>query len=509
MLRIINQIFASVIAFLLIFQLVSPTFVSGGAILTKLKDIDSFFGLIERPKNMPITMFINDSQNISVDAALNTGLIVHDPIRLAWDNAWKAIQELWTNILASAIASFVSTILNFLLNKFQELLGKIKDWAETMFGIKLNLCSVYKAIAMKAYVFYNQFIDSVDKQSNRLTPNLNELVNNPLIDGASQIKQDLTEMLTAYQFNRASKQVDSSYSDCARNSYSITNSYNQENTTNDQQKELYEAFVGAESNAAALNLSSLNLDNSFYYTTGDFLKLANINETQLSITFNQEFSNAIGTAEKEVSEQIKKQIDEHKDQIPIGCEKSMFLQNVVTDLESYNEAEYSIVTKSFNDYKSTIMANPTIYSSYLIAVSNLYLSYLNELANSKDISKPTTAQCDLLSEVEMAKKAITDANIATKKDGSGLGNLVTQIFDQLMNLLQDFLSKMFNVLFDIINNILNKVLQEINKALASISGIGLDFSNTFNTLSDGVNQTLGIFQDTVQETIDILLEDRE
>lgn len=515
----LKKLFVVAVASLLVFQTFAPMFVSGSAVSATLRDLDSNLGLLTKTKGSGSTFSAVLTGTVDTHAELPTIDVAQIAQTLTLQTTLVALLN---QLFIALITSFLKALLGFFLNQFDTLVKKITQWADKVFGLKLNLCNVSRYVALQAYTLYNTTVDSISNNINktfRVTAMTIEGPDSDLLDmykGNALIKSQLINATTAYEAAKAQQDVNNRYPECAVASQP-TNSVSLQ--LSDQKEKLKIGFKNAENLKKAESTLSLIKDikkNPNFGLTTDLVSLIPAAETGV-FTSTDSIFNTIDIREEKIGNSIADSFSNVKENIPIKCNGAVFVSpkndnfsfngksftpssaDVVTDRDVWDlfdvkqgQLENTFASLKLSDFQTDSDLLNTLSSSNKLGDS------LGDYSKIYSVTPLNDAQCDSAN-IYMGKYNAIQASVTASSSGTAVdfGQIISGAIGQLIN-------SFFDTLKALIDEIMNKLAGALIQKLNSLSGGVLNtsgISDAFATATASLNAQLDDVRQKVEKEL--------
>jgi hypothetical protein len=450
-------------------------FGAGGSQLSVNRDFDAAIGLIERPLNTAskLTKFLKP-------LAASAQGTAQEPTQLLI-LAESKIESAINRAIRAAVLAFVKGLLDFLQDKFNELLSLVEDWAQSLLGIRLNLSHIRRFVALQAYTYYNQVEGQINNYFDRVLGPLEK------IDPAAkkQLSEALSEASEAYVLaNGVDEACQGVQGQCNNQQPSNLSSMNSR-------------LDGAISNVAATNTRAQQQnerDGVCDVRGGNNPLLAG-----LCVSAPLEPAQARETAAiAEMTTAVQQRVED----VRAGVQKAVKQENI-----NNNSNSCGTIIRKING--GVAGASAGISRDSRLQKEATEGKFNNRITREAFLATRGYApdgldegECEMANKAAANKEALAQVNQA-KNQAAGEESLANAV----LSVIQDFFSDIFDKLQDIIKSIIDDVLNGITEAIAKIgnqivsSALGTAFdgfadefrgiaSDTFNKARDGLETDL-------------------
>lgn len=508
-----KRIFALIITSCLIIFTALGTFTSGAGVMTSLRDYDASIGLISRPKGAFDKMgsaYTKIFPEIKVEAIGDcAGPCASEG---GQQTRWSLDQAL-NKLLRQLVMAFVQAFLNFLLQQFQKLLDTISQWAQTLFGVKLNTCEIMRYVAIQAYTLQNKIETSVGDFADSV---FGPLKDTNFVGGAStqtrlksaqsigKVTSTVADAVAAEETRKAIEMADQNYPQCAKNK-PVGGA-----TANEQRQQLsqtinaaaasfcktVEEIIGSGSGEDSITAAGL--------TVGKPVLGPQCLDTKALVSnVGEKLNNRAQTT----ATNAQKAVEDQKKQSPPDCSgTSLMKKNDAANSELQNKLSNTDGTvPSIAAVRQELVSQndkTTIASGDLdlaLKTNTAYIDVLQAVSTTQNVEPIDQNQCKVGDKVTAGYKAVDNAknqNSSSADEGS--------LLDAILKTLQEFIKSIIDALVKIITDIIVKVVDKVFQALSGIGG-GI-FANAFTEFSNGLKTeiTTGIknLGEDVKKTVD-------
>ncbi|MEI6728111.1 MAG: hypothetical protein WCK98_00550 [bacterium] len=498
-----KRIFALIIASCLIIFSALGTFTSGAGVMMTLRDYDASIGLISRPK---------DSFN-KMGAAYNK-LFPQVKVEAIGDCAgpcaseagqqtrWSLDQAL-NKLLRQLVMAFVQAFLNFLLQQFQKLLDTISQWAQTLFGVKLNTCEIMRYVAIQAYTLQNKIETSVGDFADAT---FGPLKDTNFVGGAStatrlktaqsigKVSSTVADAVAAAETRKAIETADQNYPQCARNKpvggATASQQQQQLSQTINTVAEIYcnrpvEEIVGK-------GEDSITVAGKTAWT---FVAAQCLDTKSIVSNFRDKLNSRAQTTATNAQTAVVKQ----GQQSPPNCgggsaimkkndAANSEIQNKLSGKETGSVPPLSVIRGEIvakNDSERTINSLGDIGDAIALASANsAWETILDNLSSTNKVEPLDQNQCNAGDKVTASYKALDNSKNQNSSGGEG------DLLDAILQTLQEFIKSIIDSLIQLITDIILKIVDKVFQALSGIGG-GI-FANAFNEFSSGLKTEISV-----------------
>jgi hypothetical protein len=451
----IFQLFSKLIASLMVFLVAGMSLATGGATLNTLRNFDLRMGWLEPAAE---SLEITYKKVFTVDAQAQRAVFCVNCVNEGTFQAEKIFEKL----LKSLVMNFVQGLLNFLKEQFLNILNQIEQWANTVFGLRLNLCYVKRFVSYQSALLYN----SVEGQ-------LNKTVFGGFVDSFEGEAGTQNAMNTAFadagaalDFAAAAEVADRENPACASND-KLPSSDQMIDTIGESAEEMAQASQEfAETSLKAMNdgITEVLFDGLF--------------QVNHSYGSKAETKAELANRKADVQENAEKAVEEIGDSAPSECKSGIYMAST-SDLETGATGGQ---TANFSDMDFD--------GSKLNEASGTLPNY--------EAVPLTASQCDASNEVEATQNAI-ESTASVQAPGEG------DLLDSLLSTVQDFFNQLFDRLKEIINQLIQKAIDTVVGAIQEFAGnfTGSVFGELGNSLGD-ITSSLDEVTGLVTREIDAL-----
>jgi hypothetical protein len=488
-----KRIFAAIITGCLVLIMSLGTFTSGAGVMMTLRDYDASIGLISRPKESFDKMgsaYRKLFPEIKVEAQCFS-MGVPCATEVGQQTRWSLDQAL-NKLLRQLVMAFVQAFLNFLLQQFQKLLDIISQWAETLFGVKLNTCQIMRYVAIQAYTLQNKIETSVGDFADGI---FGPLKDTAFIGGAStatrlktaqsigKVSSTVADAVAAAETRKAIETADQNYPQCAGNKPVGGATANQQRQQLAQTvNAVAESFCKSVEEIVGSGTGGQDSITAAGLTIGrPILGPQCLDAKALVSDVNQK----LNERSQKTAENAQKAIQEQQKASPPNCSGIVLMeQNQTTsEVQKALTAPGGVLPSfaSLRQDKIELYEKNTLTSgdlNTLLTTNTAFTDLLGEYSETNTTRGVDQNECALGDKVKAGYEAVSNA----KTDG-GAGDEGT-LLDAILSTIQDFVKAIIDSLINMITSIIINVIQKVFAALSGIGG-GI-FANAFTEFSNGL-----------------------
>jgi hypothetical protein len=421
----LTQLFAKFVASIMVLLVGGMALGTGGATMNSLRHFDVRMGWLQ-PASESLEHTYRKIFTVESEAFFGGGAAPSCIGPCLSESAFQ-IEKAFERLLKNIVMSFVQGLISFLKEQFLNILNQIEQWAETVFGLRLNLCYVKRFVSYQSALLYNSIEGQINKTIFRGTVDSFEG------DSAAQntMNQVFADAGAAVDFAAAAEVADRENPGCAAadklpSSRELISSIGDSVADMEEAAgELREAALGNDGITDVV-YESLNINNALSPST----PAENAAESALTQRAN------------EVQVNAEEAVEQAQAETPADCPANMYIAP-----KSENQGN-----PNFGNFGNTVFEG-TKMGAAADVVSNF-------------VAQPLTAtECSAADQTTAAQNALETSAAA----GSGAPE-GESIVDTIFSVIQDFFNQIFEQLKDIITNLIQKAINAITSAINQFAG---------------------------------------